>query len=87
MPQYIKNYIVEKGQAGWVFGGFGGSVVVMGELLVGQWVVGVISFQKIFGLDGLKHHIVEIGGDVTDAGRTDDKQGKIGLLSQWMLDG
>ena len=45
MPQYIKNYIVEKGQAGWVFGG---SVVVMGELLVGQWIVGVISFQYIW---------------------------------------
>ena len=32
-----------------------------------QWIVGVISFQKIFGLYGLKHHIVEISGDVTDA--------------------
>ena len=36
----------------------------------GQWIVGVISFQKIFDLHGLKHHIVEISGDVTDAGRT-----------------
>ena len=45
MPQYIKNYIVEKGQ---VFGGFGESVVVMGELLVGQRIVGVISFQYIW---------------------------------------
>ena len=42
---------------------------VMGEWSVGQWIVGVISFQKIFGLYGLKHHIVEISGDVTDAGR------------------
>ena len=25
----------------------------------------VISFQKIYGLYGLKHHIVEINGDVT----------------------
>ena len=41
----------------------------MGEWSVGQWIVGVISFQKIFGLYGLKHHIVEISGDVTDAGR------------------
>ena len=41
----------------------------MGECTVGQWIVGVISFQKIFGLYGLKHHIVEISGDVTDAGR------------------
>ena len=32
-----------------------------------------------------------LSGDVTDAGRTDgqtnDEQGKIELLSQWMLDG
>ena len=28
-----------------------------------------MSFQKIFGLYGLKHHIEEISGDVTDAGR------------------
>ena len=54
---------------------------VMGEWSVGQWIVGVISFQKIFGLYGLKHHIVEISGDVTDAGRTDGRQAKIGLLS------
>ena len=42
---------------------------VMGEWSVGQWIVGVISFQKMYGLYGLKHHIVEISGDVTDAGR------------------
>ena len=29
---------------------------------------------------------MEISGGVTDAGRTDDEQGKIGLLSLWMLD-
>ena len=33
-------------------------------------MVGDISFQKMYGLYGLKHHIVEISGDVTDAGRT-----------------
>ena len=32
---------------------------------MGQWIVGVISFQKIFGLCGLNGHIVEIGWDVT----------------------
>ena len=37
----------------------------MGEWWVGQWIVGVISFQKIFGLCGLKGHIVEIRWDVT----------------------
>ena len=34
---------------------------------------------------GLEHHMVEISGDVTDAGRTDvrtDEQGKIELLIQ-----
>ena len=29
---------------------------------------------------------MEISGDVTDAGRTNDEQGKIELLSKWMLD-
>ncbi len=46
-------------------GGSGGSENVMGEWKVGQWIVGVISFQKIFGLCGLKGHIVEIRWDVT----------------------
>ena len=53
---------------------------VMGEWSVGQWIVGVMSFQKMYGLYGLKHHIVEISGDVTDAGRTYG-QVNIGLLS------
>ena len=37
----------------------------MGEWFVGQWIVGVISFQKIFGLCGLKGHKVKIMWDVT----------------------
>ena len=42
---------------------------------MGQWIVGVISFKKIYGLYGLKHHIVEICEDVTDADeQTNDKQ-------------
>jgi len=42
--------------------------------LVGLWIVGVISFQKMYGLYGLKHHIVEKSGDVTDPdGRTTRK--------------
>ena len=57
------------------FGGSGGSVWVMGEWSVGQWIVGVMGFQNMYGLYGLKHHIVEISGNVTDAdGRTNDKQ-------------
>ena len=50
------------GQGRWVYGGFGGSggsVCVMGEWSVGQWIVGAISFQKIFVLYGLNGHIVE----------------------------
>ena len=56
---------------------------VMGEWSVGQWIVGVISFQKMYGLYGLKHHTVEISGDVTDPDEQTNKQqqGKIGLLS------
>ena len=47
---------------------------VMGEWSVGQWIVGVISFQKMYGLYGLKHHIVEISGDVTDPDKQTNKQ-------------
>ena len=49
--------------SGWVVGGFcgyGGSVWVMGEWAVGHWLVGVTSFQKIYGSYGQKHEIVEI---------------------------
>ena len=35
-----------------------------------QWIMGVVSFQKMYGLFGLKHYVVETSGDVTDAGRT-----------------
>ena len=49
--------------------------------MVDEWIVDVISFQKIFGLCGLKCHIVEIWRDVTlDDGRTDGRRNvKIGL--------
>ena len=46
----------------WAVGGFcgyGGSVWVMGEWAVGYWIVGVTSFQKIYGLYSVKHHKVE----------------------------
>ena len=33
--------------------------------MVDEWIVDVISFQKIFGLCGLKCHIMEIWRDVT----------------------
>ena len=40
---------------------------------MGQWIVGVMDFQKMYDLYGLKHHIVEISGDVTDAGQDGQK--------------
>ena len=51
-------------------------------------VARIISSQKIYGLYGLKHHIVEMRGGVTDAGRTngDERTLKIELLSQWKLE-
>ena len=39
-----------KGQVGRALGEFGGSVLVTGEWSVGQWVVGAMKFQKIYGL-------------------------------------
>ena len=56
-------------------GGSDGSGWVMGECLVGQWIVGVISFQKVYGLYSLKHHIVEKMLDVTqcDGQQTPDE--------------
>ena len=35
------------------------------RVVMGEWIVDVISFQKIFGFCGLKGHIVEIRGGVT----------------------
>ena len=48
---------------------------------MGEWIVDVISFQKIFGLCGLKGHIVEIRRGVTlvDDARTDGRNVKIEL--------
>ena len=50
------------------------------------WGYDDISSQKIFDLYGLKHHIVENRGGVTDAGRTNEQTLKIELLSQWKLE-
>ena len=41
--------------------------------MVDEWIVDVISFQKIFGLCGLKCHIMDIRLGVTlEDGRTTD---------------
>ena len=41
------------------------SVWVIVEWAESHWIIGVITFQKIYGLYGLKHHIVEIRVGVT----------------------
>ena len=40
----------------------------------------MISFQKIYGLYGLKHHLMEMNGDVTM--ETTNPKVKIGLVSK-----
>ena len=45
----------------------------------------IISSQKIYGLYGLKHHVVEMRGGVTDAGQTTNERTlKIELRAQPM---
>ena len=39
---------------------------VMGEWAVGHWIVGILSFQKIYGLYGLKHHTVDLLSCIVD---------------------
>ena len=46
---------------------------MMGQWSVGQWIVGVISLQKMYGLYGLKSIYIGINAHVTDAGRTDEQ--------------
>ena len=41
----------------------------------------------MYGLYGLKHHTVEISGDVTMQDGETNEEGKIELLSPWMLEG
>ena len=72
-----------KSQVEWGLGGSGGSGNVMGKWWVGQLIVGVISFQKIFGLCGLKGHIVEIRWDVTLVhARTTECEDRARILKQ-----
>ena len=78
----MKNVIKwRNGQVRWVFGGFGGSVWVVSEWSVDQWIVGVLCFQKMYGLYGLKHHIVEMSPMQTD-GRTNKDRATQLLISE-----
>ena len=64
-------------------GGSGWLGLVMGERLVGQWVVGVLSFQKIFGLYGLECLIVEKRWGVTLVhARTTESEDRARILKQ-----
>ena len=49
--------------------GLHGSSGSVWDWVMGNWLVG----QKMYGFYGLNHHTVEISGDVTDAGRTDEQ--------------
>ena len=57
---------------------------VFGQVWFGQWIVGVISFQKIFGLCCLKGHIVKIRWGVTleDNGRRTECEDRARILKQ-----
>ena len=49
----VECHKLEKAQVRWILGGFcgsGGSVRVRGDWSVGQWIVGVMSFKKMYGL-------------------------------------
>ena len=65
--------------------GSGGSERVIGGWLVGQWIVGVISFQKIFRLYGLKCHIGEKRWGVTlvDGRKCEDRARILNQNSQY----
>ncbi len=54
-------------------------------VLVGELVVEVISFKKIFGLCGLKCHIMEIWTDVTldDGQRTTDNGRNVKIVLEF----
>ena len=41
------------------FVGMVGSMWAIGEWAESHWIIGVTSFQKIYGLHSVKHHKVE----------------------------
>ena len=51
----------------------------------GQWIVGVLGIQKMYGLYGQKDQKVEISGDVTDAGRTTSREDRATQLLIWEM--
>ena len=57
----------------------------MSEWLVGQWIVGVMNFQKMYGLYGLKNQLVEINRDATEKGRTDVRTTKEDRATQLLV--
>ena len=64
---------------------------VMGEWAVGHWIVGIMSFQKIYGLYGLKHnHIVYLREEVNMRdGETNEQTIKViyGSSASGLLEG
>ena len=69
-----------------IYDGTGWYLVVLGQyklVLLGiKWYWVSMGLLYLYILKNM-----EIWSDVTIAGRTDDKKGKIGLLSQWTMEG
>ena len=53
-----------------------GSVLAIGEWAESLWIIGAISYHKIYGLYSVGHRKVDISGDVTKVGRTDGRTNK-----------
>ena len=49
------------------------SVLAIGEWTESHWIIGAISYHKIYGLYSVGHRKVDISGDVTKVGRTDEQ--------------
>ena len=52
------------------------SVLAIGEWAESHWIIGAISYHKIYGLYSVGNRKVDISGDVTKVGRTDGRTNK-----------
>ena len=66
-----------------VLGGFGGSVWVIGEWSVSQWILTVMKFQKIFGLYRVERH--KIGQVSRVLGGFVGSVGSVWVMSEWSV--
>ena len=61
------------------YGGLGGSVWVMGEWSVSQWILGVMRFQKIFGLYSVER------GEMVRLGGFGGSGGSVWVMGEWSV--